>query len=43
VQSAAIEPAQMPRFPFDPWAALLLASALLLAFEWWMWNRRVTV
>ncbi|MEK6208960.1 MAG: hypothetical protein AABM64_01120 [Pseudomonadota bacterium] len=43
VQSAAIEPALAPRFPLDPWAALLLASALLLVFEWWTWNRRVTV
>ena len=43
VQSAANEPAQGLRFPLDPWAALLLASALLLVFEWWTWNRRVTV
>ena len=37
------KPAQAPRFPFDPWAALLLASTFLLLFEWWSWNRRVTV
>lgn len=43
LQPAAIEPAQAPRFPLDPWAALLLASTLLLVFEWWTWNRRVTV
>lgn len=43
VQSAANEPAQGLRFPFDSWAALLLAAALLLVFEWWTWNRRVTV
>jgi hypothetical protein len=43
LQSVAIEPAQAPQFPLDLWAALLLASALLLVFEWWTWNRRVTV
>jgi len=43
LQSAAIEAAQAPRFPLDPWAALLLTAALLLIFEWWTWNRRVTV
>ena len=37
-----IEPVQTP-FPFDPWAALLLASTVLLIFEWWTWNRRLTV
>ncbi len=42
LQSLAIEPPQSPRFPLDPWVALLLASALLLVFEWWTWNRRVT-
>ncbi len=30
-------------FAFDPWFALLLAAALLLLFEWWSWNRRMTV
>jgi hypothetical protein len=43
VRSAAIEPVQAPRFPLDQWAALLLASALLLGFEWWAWNRRLTL
>ena len=28
---------------FDTWFALLLAAALLLLFEWWSWNRRMTV
>ena len=42
-RSAALESAQAPLFPLDPWAALLLASALLLVFEWWTWNRRATV
>jgi len=28
---------------FDPSLALLLAGALLLLFEWWSWNRRMTV
>lgn len=28
---------------FDPSFALLLAGALLLLFEWWSWNRRMTV
>jgi hypothetical protein len=28
---------------FDPWLVLLLGAALLLAFEWWGWNRRVTL
>lgn len=27
----------------DPWLLLLLAAVLLLAFEWWSWNRRVTL
>ena len=30
-------------FAFDSWFALLLAGALLLLFEWWSWNRRMTV
>ena len=30
-------------FAFDSWFALLLAAALLLLFEWWAWNRRITV
>ena len=28
---------------FDPGFALLLGAALLLLFEWWSWNRRMTV
>jgi Aerotolerance regulator N-terminal len=28
---------------FDSWFALLLIAALLLMFEWWSWNRRMTV
>ena len=28
---------------FDAWFTLLLAAALLLLFEWWTWNRRLTV
>jgi hypothetical protein len=43
LQSLAIESAQAPRLPLDPWAALLLAAVLLLGFEWWTWNRRATV
>ncbi len=43
LRSAAMEPAQARRLPFDPWAVFLLAAALLLVFEWWAWNRRVTV
>ncbi|HYJ19846.1 MAG TPA: hypothetical protein VEW72_11805 [Burkholderiales bacterium] len=27
----------------DPWLLLLLAALGLLAFEWWSWNRRVTL
>ena len=30
-------------FAFDSWFALLLVAALLLMFEWWSWNRRMTV
>lgn len=29
--------------PVEPWVVLLLAAALLLGFEWWSWNRRVTL
>jgi hypothetical protein len=43
LQAQAIEPAQALRIPLDPWVALLLAASLLLGFEWWTWNRRVTV
>jgi len=43
LQAQAIEPVQALRFPLDPWVALLLAAVLLLGFEWWTWNRRVTV
>ncbi|MBI3528977.1 MAG: BatA domain-containing protein [Betaproteobacteria bacterium] len=32
-----------PSFAFDSWFALLLIAALLLMFEWWSWNRRMTV
>jgi hypothetical protein len=28
---------------FDAGFALLLGAALLLLFEWWSWNRRMTV
>jgi Aerotolerance regulator N-terminal len=28
---------------FDSWFALLLIAVLLLVFEWWSWNRRMTV
>jgi hypothetical protein len=27
----------------DPWIVLLVLAALLLALEWWTYNRRVTV
>jgi hypothetical protein len=30
-------------FALDSWFALLLAAAMLLLFEWWSWNRRMTV
>src|SRR5260221_1075989 len=30
-------------FAFDSWFALLLVAAMLLLFEWWSWNRRMTV
>ncbi len=43
LRPSEIEPAQAARFPLDPWAALLLVSMFLLVFEWWTWNRRVTV
>jgi hypothetical protein len=32
-----------PRPAFDPWPGLLLVAALLLIFEWWAYNRRLTV
>ena len=28
---------------FDAWFAFLLGAALLLLFEWWSWNRRMSV
>ena len=28
---------------FDTWFALLLGATLLLLFEWWSWNRQMTV
>jgi len=43
LQPMATEPVQALRFPLDPWVALLLVAVLLLGFEWWTWNRRVTV
>jgi len=43
LQPMATEPVQALRFPLDPLVALLLAAVLLLGFEWWTWNRRVTV
>jgi hypothetical protein len=27
----------------DPWIVLLVLAALLLALEWWTYNRRLTV
>lgn len=37
-------PAQAPgRLRLDPWLLLILAAIALLAFEWWGWNRRVTL
>lgn len=33
----------LPPMRLDPWLLLLLAAVLLLAFEWWSWNRRVTL
>jgi len=42
LQSLAVDPAPPLRFPLDAWTLLLLAAGLLLAFEWWTWNRRVT-
>jgi hypothetical protein len=32
-----------PSSVFDSWLAFLLVAALLLMFEWWSWNRRMTV
>jgi hypothetical protein len=32
-----------PSPAFDSWFALLLAALSLLLFEWWSWNRRLTV
>ncbi len=32
-----------PSIAFDTGFVLLLAAALLLLFEWWSWNRRMTV
>ncbi len=44
VKPDADEPAGVSRsLAFDSWFALLLAAALLLLFEWWTWNRRMTV
>jgi hypothetical protein len=40
---AGAQTAALPALPFEPWAALLLLAALLLGFEWWSWNRRVTL
>lgn len=42
VGPAAAPSAQQPVRP-DPWLLLLLAAVSLLAFEWWSWNRRVTL
>jgi len=42
LQSLAVDPAPPLRFPLDAWTLLLLAAGLLLAFEWWTWNRRIT-
>ncbi len=32
-----------PPLTTDPWILLLVLAALLLAAEWWTFNRRVTV
>ena len=32
-----------PLYAFDSWSILLLIASLLLMFEWWSWNRRMTV
>ncbi len=46
---AQMEPAAQPpgaasrALRVDPTLVLLLAAALLLLFEWWSWNRRLTV
>jgi hypothetical protein len=42
VGAAASAPEPRP-LHLDPWLLLLLAAVLLLAFEWWGWNRRVTL
>ena len=42
VEGSASMPAQRP-LHLDPWLLLLLAAVVLLAFEWWSWNRRVTL
>ena len=41
--TARSERAPAPMRRRDPWLLLLWAAVLLLAFEWWSWNRRVTL
>lgn len=36
-------PPAQASFHFDSWMLLLLIAVLLLSFEWWGWNRRVTL
>jgi hypothetical protein len=44
VKTDVVAPAIAKRtLAFDTWFALLLAAASLLLFEWWSWNRRITV
>jgi hypothetical protein len=41
--AATAAPAARQSLHADPWLLLLVAAVLLLAFEWWSWNRRVTL
>ena len=50
VNRSGLQPATLPASQsaagarsLDPWFALLLGAVLLLAFEWWSWNRRLTL
>ncbi len=41
--AVADEPSQSRAAGIDPLQALLLGAVLLLVFEWWAWNRRLTL
>ena len=41
--AAGTDASPLPSSRPDPWLILLLAALALLAFEWWSWNRRMTL